>query len=211
MAGVEESAASSLFLSLVKDAGHSKSVRAAEHVRDACDYLSEHRIEIGIAEVARLCSSTGPKAQSIHNNKALKSYVFTRRAEQSLRPRPNDSIAGYVSKDIQANAVIHALQAQVKRERELKEGLKRAIQNSGEYDFEAVVRTGRLVSFARSSPSLDSEVIEIIHLLLNTEHLRRFGLTINTDRILAPDRNNRVFLEKRQLLKLRSLVEPSNR
>jgi len=30
------------------------------------------------------------------------------------------------------------------KERELKEGLKRAIQISGEYDFEAVVRTGRL-------------------------------------------------------------------
>jgi hypothetical protein len=147
----------------------------------------------------------------VHNNRALKSYVFARLAEQSLRPRASDGIAGYVSKDIQANAVIHALQAQVKRERELKEGLKRAIQNSGEYDFEAVVRTGRLVSFVRSSPSLDAEVIEIIHLLLNTEHLRRFGLTIDTDRILAPDRNNRVFLEKRQLLKLRSLVETSNR
>jgi len=209
MAGVEESVASALFSLLVKDAGHSKSVRAAEHVRDACDYLSEHRIEISIAEVARLCISSGPKAQSIHNNKALKSYVYARLAEQSLRPRPNDSTTGYVSKDIQANAVIHALQAQVKREKESKEGLKRAIQISGEYDFEAVVRTGRLVSFARNTPSLDPETIEIIHVLLNTEHLRRFGLTIDTDRILAPDRNNRVFLERRHLLKLRSIVEPS--
>ena len=113
-----------------------------------------------------MCSSTGPKAQSIHNNKALKGYVVARRAEQTLRAGPNENTIGYVSQDIQANAVIHALQAQVKRERESKEGLKRAIQNSGEYDLDAVVRTGRLVSFARSATSLDSEVIEIIQLIL---------------------------------------------
>jgi hypothetical protein len=211
MARVGNSGSSSLFSSLAEEAKHPKSVRAAEHVRDACDYLSGHEIEISIAEVARLCSSTGPKAQSIHNNKALKAYVFARRAEQTIRSRPNEDTIGYVSQDIQANAVIHALQAQVKRERELKEGLKRAIQNSGEYDFDAVVRTGRLVSFARNTPGLDCEVIEIIQLLLNTEHLRRFGLTISLDRIMAPDRNNRVFLDKRHLLKLRSLVEPAVR
>ncbi len=115
MAEVGQSGSSSLFSSIIDDAKHPKSVHAAEHVRDACDYLSDHQIEISIAEVAKLCRSTGPKAQSIHNNKVLKAYVFARRAEQPLRSQPNENTIGYVSEDIQANAMMYALQAQVKR------------------------------------------------------------------------------------------------
>lgn len=205
----EHPLSSSLYSAFIKNAKHPKSIRAAENVRNACEYLADHGIEISIAEVARLCESTGPNAQSIHNNQALKAYVSTRRSEQPTRSHPTEKGIGYVSQDPHANAVIHALQAQLKIERETKESLKRAIQNAGEYDVEAVLRTGRLVSFTRSTPILDSEVIEVVRTLLDTDHLRRFGLFITADRMIAPDRNDRVFLEKRLVLKLRSLLEPS--
>lgn len=93
MSSNRQDASSALLASLLANAKHPKSRRAAEHVRSACDYLSEHGIEICVAEVAKLCSSTEPKAQSIHNNKGLLAYVSARKSEQKIADRiPHSSL-----------------------------------------------------------------------------------------------------------------------
>lgn len=201
-----QDASSALLASLLANARHQKSRRAAEHVRSACDYLSDHGIEIGVAEVAKLCSSTGPKAQSIHNSKGLLAYVNARRSEQKIAVRIPQSPSGFVTEDVQANAVIHALEAQVKREQHLKENLKHAIQNAGEFDIDAALRTGRLVRFAEDATTQDPELMELAQHILDVEHLRRFGFVLTEDRVIAPTRNDRVFLEKQHVKKLQSLI-----
>jgi hypothetical protein len=206
MSSNRQDPSSVLLASLLANVRHQKSRRAAEHVRSACDYLSEHGIEICVAEVAKLCSSTGPKAQSIHNNKGLLAYVSARKSEQKITVRIPHSQSGFSTEDVQANAVIHALEAQVKREQHLKENLKHAIQNAGEFDIDAALCTGRLVRFAQDATTLDPELMELARHVLNVEHLRRFGFVLTEDRVIAPSRNDRVFLEKRHVKKLQSLM-----
>jgi hypothetical protein len=206
MSSNRQQASSTLFASLLSSAKPPKSRKAAEHLRSACDYLSEHRIEICVAEVAKLCQSTGPRAQSIHNNKGFLAYVNARKSEQNIVVRPPNSPTRFSTEDVQANAVIHALEAQVKREQNLKENLKRAIQNAGEFDIDAALRTGRLVRFGQDDITRDSELIELAQHVLNVDHLRRFGFVFAEDRVIAPNRNDRVFLEKRHVKKLQALL-----
>ena len=129
-----------------------------------------------------------------------------RRSEQNIAVRLPQSPPGYSTDDVQANAVIHALQAQVKREQILKENLKRAIQNAGPFDIDAALRTGRLVRFGKYDITLDSELVELARHVLDVDHLRRFGFVLAEDRVIAPTRNDRVFLEKRHVQKLKTLL-----
>jgi predicted protein tyrosine phosphatase len=179
-------------------AKHPKAKRAAEHVRDACDYLAEHGIEISVPEVGRLCDKTGPKEQSIRNNKRLMSYVKVRRSEQTLRVQMKSKEVRYETNDVQANAMIYALEADVRREKSQKQNLKQALANAGEYDLNATMRTGKLVG---------ADVASVVKRLMDPEHLQKFGLTIRTDRIIALDRNNRVFMEKSDVQQLMALIK----
>jgi hypothetical protein len=188
-------------------AKHPKAKRAAEHVRDACDYLAEHGIEISVPEVGRLCDKTGPKEQSIRNNKRLMSYVKVRRSEQTLRVQMKSKEVRYETNDVQANAMIYALEADVRREKSQKQNLKQALANAGEYNLNATMRTGKLVRIVPTVTPAGADVASVVKRLMDPEHLQKFGLTIRTDRIIALDRNNRVFMEKSDVQQLMALIK----
>lgn len=202
---------STVFASIVDEFRHPKSRKAVEHVRDACDYLDEHRIPIDIPEIARLCGAQGPRAQSIRSSRKLMSYVNARKSEQRLPIEPSAATLGYASGDPQADAQVYALATQMKRERTQKESLKRALQGLGDFDLAATMRTGRLVRFReQQTPGIDA-FAGLVRRLLDPIHLQRFGLTIASDRVIAINRNNRVFIERNDLETLKAVIAATQR
>lgn len=200
-----------IFVRILEEARHPKSKRSAERVREACDYLEKHRIPITISEVGRLCHNTGPKEQSIRNNKDLGRYVNARALEQDVAVPHRVSNRRYESKDDQANAVMYALEAEVRRQNAIREGLKRAIQNSGEYDLAATMKTGRLVRSKGSTDVLPNDISAILRGILDPKHLACFGLSIDGDRVVAPNRNNRVFIAKPEFQKLLAILRNNSK
>lgn len=191
---------------MVQDARHPKGIRSAAHVRKACDYLAERNIEITTSEVGRLCEATGPKEQSIRNNSRLRSYVDARRNEQSRQVYSRPKAVPYESTDLQANAQIHALDIELRRERSQKENLKKALQDADEYDLEATMRTQRLVRIKKASTIADIDLRKLANRILDADHLRRFGMILQGDRVIGVDRNNRIFLEKEEVLQLKAIL-----
>jgi hypothetical protein len=192
-----------LFNIITQQAGHPKSKRAAQHIKVACDYLDGKNMEISIAEVGHFCTNSGPKTQSIHNNKYFCDYIKLRHAEQKLVVKPSNGELKYESQDPQANAIIYALQAEKRRLGQMLENLKRALADAGSYDLEATMRTGRLVRVTDDgAPVVSSEILDVLRRMIDPNHLIKFGLKIQQDRILAVDRNNRVFTEKADLQRL---------
>jgi hypothetical protein len=185
-----------LFEIHLREAKHPKSRAAIERIREACDYLAKHSIPISIKEVAQLCTKSGPKAQSIRNNGRFVQYISSRKAEQELQAQPVRSDKGrYRSTDVHANALLYASEAQLAAKDAQISALSRALRELGVYDVEAVIRTGRLE--LRTSPHVPLlELRAVASRVLNPVHLRNFGLVLQQARIVAPDRNDRVFLEK---------------
>jgi hypothetical protein len=197
-----------LFNAILQKSGHPKSKRAAQHIKDACDYFDGKEMEIVIAEVGKFCKNSGPKTQSIHNNKDFCAYIKARRAEQKLAVKPPNGELRFESADPQANAMIYALQAERRRLQQMLQNLKRALSDAGDYDFDATMRIGRLIrAVANSAPVVSPEILDVLRRLLDANHLIRFGLRIQQDRIIAVDRNNRVFMEKADLQRLLEVTQ----
>jgi hypothetical protein len=75
-----ETHAQILFEEISAIARHPKKIAALSHIKTACDYLEERRIEISVQEVGVLCEQSGPAIQSIHNNRRFKQYIELRRS-----------------------------------------------------------------------------------------------------------------------------------
>ena len=198
---------SSILETIIESAKHAKARKAAEHVRDACDYLSQHKIEINVSEVGRLCNKIGPKEQSIRNNKKLMTYVHARRSEQELRVQLKSKEVRYETNNVQANAIIYALEAEFRQVKSHYQNLKHALKDAGEYDLNATMRTGKLVRSGPSVTPVNADLAKIAKRLMNPEHLLKFGLVLRADRIIALDRNNRVFMEKSDVQQLMELFK----
>jgi hypothetical protein len=206
----QEKPSDALFQAILEKARHPKTKRAAENIRNACNYLQEHNIEISISQVADFCKDTGPRAQSIHNKKEFGAYIKARWGEQELPVKPSSEALKFETKDPQANAVIYALQSEVKRVRQQLQNFKRALSDAGDYDLDATVQTGRLVRLVDLTPSVPLEVVDVLRRLLDAAHLRKFGLNYLKDRIIAVDRNDRVFVEKADLQRLAAITAPKD-
>jgi hypothetical protein len=191
--------ASAILSDALDGARHPKTKAAFEHIKAGCDYLEEHKIEVSVAEVALLCQRTGPRLQSIHNNKAFKTYIKARRAEQRIGVSPAAREPRFVTEDPEINAIIYALEVEAKRERHQKQNLRQALADGGDYDLDATMRTGRLVRIKSEEPSVGIDISASLRRLLDTDHLRKFGLSIINGRVIAVDRNNREFVEKEDL------------
>jgi hypothetical protein len=200
-------ASRALFENIVREAKHPKSSAAVERIRAACDYLDEHSIPISIPEVAQLCRTSGPKAQSIHNNRKFVHYINARKSEQKLQFHPPTSTTGgYRTDDVQANAMFYALETQISLKNSQNEALIRALRELGVYDIEAILQTGHLtLKTSQHVPLIDLRGLAAR--ILNPLHLRKFGLLIQQDRIVAPDRNDRVFLEKAEVIVLQEIIK----
>jgi hypothetical protein len=201
---------STIFERIVNEARHPKSKGAIERIRNACDYLEQHRIPISVPEVGKLCEGSGPQAQSIRNNKLFRAYVDARRSEQIVPLSAKSKQDRYISNDVQANAYMRALEVQVSRRNDQNENLMRAIRDLGEFDLRAVLETGRLVRF-KPQEEVNLDLTGLAKCLLDPSRLRLFGLVLQNERIIAPDRNNRVFLEKSEVEKLLKLKDASDK
>jgi hypothetical protein len=142
--------------------------------------------------------------------RSLIEYINCRKAEQTIQVQPTRSAkAGYRSNDVHANALLYASEAQLASKDAQINALARALRELGVYDVETVLRTGRLA--LKTSPQVPViELRAVASRLLNPAHLRKFGLTLQQDRIVAPDRNDRVFLDKSEVLILQQLMQSAN-
>lgn len=191
-----------LFREIVETAKHPKRREAIDYIKRACDFLGDKNIEISVSEVGRLCEKSGPKVQSIHNNKEFKAYIRARRAEQKLFVDPNQKAPFYGTDDPQATALLYAFDAKARRSQLQKECLMRALADAGEYDLDATMRTGKLVRVTAEITQCDPVIADVLRRFLDQEHLRKFGLNVQRGRIIAVDRNDRVFIEKGDLERL---------
>lgn len=198
-------ASADLFDALIREAKHPKSQGAIVRIREACDYLAEHSIPISIKEVAQLCTKAGPKAQSIRNNRRFVDYINCRKAEQTVHVQPARSAKEvYRSTDVHANALLYAAETRLASKDAQISALSRALRDLGVYDLDTVIRTGRLE--LKTSPNVPLlELRAVASRILNPIHLRQFGLVLQEDRIVAPNRNDRVFLDKSEVLLLQQL------
>ena len=207
-----EKPSTALFNSILEKAGHPKTKRAAENIKKACDYLDEKNLHITIAEIGVFCEASGPKTQSIHNNKEFVAYIKARQAEQQLQVKPSNGPTRFESADPQANAIIYALQVEKRRLEQSIHNLKRALADAGDYDLEATLKTGRLVRLVQEKAApVSGAVVDTIRRLLDPAHMVKFGLKRHQDRIVAVDRNNRVFIEKADLQRLTVLAQEENK
>lgn len=200
----DNKSSAALFSLIIETAKHPKRKRAIENIKKACDYLEDKKIGISVSEVGRLCEESGPKVQSINNNQEFRNYIKARRAEQKIYTNPKSENPRYETDDPQANAMLYALEAEIRREKLQNKNLKRAYADAGEYDLEATSRTGKLVRLTAEKSSIDPVIADVLRRLLDPEHLRKFGLNIEGDRVIAVDRLNRVFLEKGDFQRLLS-------
>jgi hypothetical protein len=190
-----ESKAENLFAEIVRTTKHPKSRKAIERIKTACNYLEERKIPISVCEVAIFCRPT-PALQSIHNNRMFKEYIAVRSAEQRIPVKPISQEVKFVSKDPDTAAAFYALEVQARREKMEKQNLKRAIELSGEYDIQATLKAGRLVPVVEHEMQSITEVAAAIRRLFDLDHLRNFGLEIVSERVIAPNRNGRVFIDR---------------
>lgn len=186
----------SVFREISTTAKHPKTVAALMRIKGACEYLQERRIEISVAEVGVLCKETGPALQSIHNNRKFKAYIELRRAEQKIPLQVAAQSKRFLSKDPDTQAIFDALEAEARREKKRNSNLKRALQLAGVYDFEKTMQLGHLVRVDQTEQTANSQLAVVLRRLFSPEHLRRFGLERIGDRVIAPNRNGRVFIEK---------------
>lgn len=196
---VREGSASAILLQVQERARHPKTVAAAERLREACDYLSAHKIRISIREVAQLCSDKGPRIQSIHNNKMFKAYILARAAEQKLPLAPRLQSQPFDISDPELRAYVYALKVDARREQQRRENLTNALSNGGQWDLEQTIESGKLVPRKGQSSPVPANLSASLRRLLDPDHLRRFDLHFVRDRIVAVNRNNRIFLEKSDL------------
>lgn len=198
--------AQSLFEEISAAAKHPKTIAALTHIKAACDYLEDRRIEISVPEAAVLCKETGPALQSIHNNRSFKAYIDLRRSEQKLPERRTAESKRFFSKDPETQSIFDTLAAEARREKKRNLNLKRALQSAGIYDFEKTLRSGHLVLADQTDQIANPQLAIILRKLFCPDHLRRFGLERIGDRVVAPNRNGRVFIEKSDFEVLWKLV-----
>jgi hypothetical protein len=67
---------------------------------------------------------------------------------------------------------------------------------TGIYDLEKTLRSGHLVRVDQTEQTANLQLAEALRKLLSSEHLRNFGLERIGDRVVAPNRNGRIFIEK---------------
>lgn len=185
-----------LFEEISANAGHPKTITSLSHIKTACDYLEERRIEISVQEVGVLCRQNGPAIQSIHNNRRFKQYIESRRGEQHIPVRATGEPNRFLAKDPETQTNYDTLEAEIRREKKRTQNLKRALQLSGAYDLEKTLRSGHLVRVDQTEQMVNLQLAAALRKLLSSEHLRRFGLERIGDRVVAPNRNGRVFIEK---------------
>jgi hypothetical protein len=197
--GLHENKADAILIKLRESARHPKTVAAAERIKNGCDYLSSHKIHISAPEVAQLCSEKGPKLQSLHNNKMFKAYILARASEQKLHVSPKARNERYEIADPEIRAFVYAVEVDARRERQQRENLTRALSESGEWDLDATIASGKLVPKTGVSNSVPPDVCAALRKILDPGHLRKFDLHHMHGRIIATNRNNRVFMEKADL------------
>jgi hypothetical protein len=185
-----------LFEEISAIAKHPKTTAALTHIKAACDYLEERRIEISVQEVGVLCRQNGPAIQSIHNNRRFKQYIELRRSEQHIPVPPTGKPNRFIAKDPEIQTNYDTLEAEIRREKKRTQNLKRALQLTGVYDLEKTLRSGHLVRIDQTEQNANLQLAVALRKLLSSEHLRKFGLERIGDRVVAPNRNGRVFIEK---------------
>jgi hypothetical protein len=185
-----------LFEEISAIAKHPKTIVALKHIKAACDYLEERRIEISVQEVGVLCRQSGPAIQSIHNNRRFKRYIELRRGEQRIPVRATGEPNRFVAKDPETQTNYDTLEAEIRREKKRTQNLKRALQLTGIYDLEKTLRSGHLIRVDQTEQTANLQLAVALRKLLNSEHLRKFGLERIGDRVVAPNRNGRIFIEK---------------
>lgn len=185
-----------LFEEISAIARHPKTIAALTHIKTACDYLEGRRIEISVQEVAVLCRQTGPAIQSIHNNRRFKHYIELRRSEQHVPVHATGKSTRFFAKDPEIQTNYDTLEAEIRREKKRTQNLKRALQLTGNYDLEKTLRSGHLVRVDQAEQTANLQLAATLRKLLNSEHLRKFGLERIGDRVVAPNRNGRIFIEK---------------
>jgi hypothetical protein len=188
--------AETLFEEISAIARHPKTITALTHIKAACGYLEERRIEISVQEVAVLCQQSGPALQSIHNNRRFKQYIELRRGEQHIPVRATGKQNRFHAKDPETQTIYDTLEAEIRREKKRTQNLKRALQLTGIYDLEKTLRSGHLVRVDQTEQTANLQLAAALRKLLSSEHLRKFGLERIGDRVVAPNRNGRTFIEK---------------
>ena len=185
-----------IYDSIIQEAGHEKTKTAIRHVKTACDYFDEKKMEISVIEVGRFCNETGPKTQSLRNNPKFCNYIGARRAEQTIAPSAKPTGIKLTTNDPQANAVIYALETRAKMAEQRLTNLKHALSRNQEYDLDAMMKTGKLVRFAPESSvitGLTQELVDSLQRVFEPNHLRRFALVIKDGCITGMQ--DRVFAE----------------
>lgn len=188
-----------LFEEISAIARHPKTIAALTHIKAACDYLEERHIEISVQEVGVLCRQSGPAIQSIHNNRRFKQYIELRRAEQHIPVAATGKPNRFIAKDPETQTNYDTLEAEIRREKKRTQNLKRALQLTGVYDLEKTLRSGQLVRIDQTEQTTNLQLAVALRKLLSSEHLRKFGLERIGNRVVAPNRNGRVFIEKNEL------------
>lgn len=196
----ETSASALLYEQILTGARHPKTKAAIENIKLACDYLAKKGITITISEVGEICKKTGPAEQSIRNNRNFRSYVLTRASEQDRTAvRKKAELPPLRTGNPQWDAEIEALEATLRHTRKEYRRLKRAIENAGEYDIQKSLEGGRLV-LAKSSVGDDGmiydDALQTIERVLDLAWLEQFGFEVIRGRVIAPDRNEAVFITK---------------
>ena len=176
--------------------GTAKTITALTHIKAACDYLEERRIEISVQEVGVLCRQSGPAIQSIHNNRRFKQYIELRRGEQHIPVPTTGKPNRFIAKDPETQTNYDTLESEIRREKKRTQNLKRALQLTGIYDLEKTLRAGHLVRTDQTEQMANLQLAAALRKLLSSEHLRKFGLERIGDRVVAPNRNGRVFIER---------------
>lgn len=188
--------AETLFEEISAVARHPKTIAALAHIKAACDYLEERRIEISVQEVGVLCRQSGPAIQSIHNNRRFKQYIELRRGEQHIPVHTTGKPNRFIGKDPETQTNYDTLEAEIRREKKRTQNLKHALQLTGIYDLEKTLRSGHLVRVDQTEQTANLQLAVALRKLLSSEHLRKFGLERIGDRVVAPNRNGRIFIEK---------------
>jgi hypothetical protein len=102
----------------------------------------------------------------------------------------------FLAKDPETQTNYDTLEAEIRREKKRTQNLKRALQLSGIYDLEKTLRSGHLVRVDQTEQTANPQLAVALRKLLSSDHLRKFGLERIGDRVVAPNRNGRIFIEK---------------
>jgi len=199
-----------VFREIVEKAKHPKTRTAVSRIKEACDWLHEKKQPISIAEVARFCSTTGPKAQSLRNNLQFKKYIHARAGEQNLGTMPQSTDKEFRSDDPQINANYYALQTKIKLLEAQLKNAKSALCASGEFDVDAMIKTGKPVRYSRQTGASHENTLAVVKELravFDPVHLGKFGLHYKSGRIVGF--NGRVLAEADQVIVLNNFFNSS--